>query len=191
MSVRGILGRSWGEIPLSLRIFAATWLLSMAVGSVIAFVRLPLSLVVLPIEIALLLLLLRGSRVVWVVIAAGSAITLALTPWTNGWSLAWVPVSVVQLALLLVPSTCRFVWRPRPKRPLAAPTGQTTWHAGDQADPERPDGWYVDPANPRRMRYWRSELGEWVGSTAVPRKVAREIKRSEATPDPPGPRSRD
>lgn len=47
------------------------------------------------------------------------------------------------------------------------------------SDDDRPKGWYVDPTQPQRMRYWGgSESPTWTGSTRTPRKL-REAWESE------------
>lgn len=43
----------------------------------------------------------------------------------------------------------------------------------------RPKGWYVDPDNPSRMRYWAGESNGWVANTKTPRKVRKELKGKE------------
>lgn len=60
---------------------------------------------------------------------------------------------------------------------LARPTG----HPADAAswnDDDRPAGWYIDPAQPKRMRYWATngpQTGVWTGhSTKTPKRTRAE-----------------
>lgn len=52
------------------------------------------------------------------------------------------------------------------------------------SDQDRPKGWYVDPADPDRMRHWGgSDSPRWSGTTRTPRKIKRawrENQNSEA-----------
>lgn len=44
----------------------------------------------------------------------------------------------------------------------------------DYSDRDRPKGWYVDPAFPRRMRHWGGgDSPGWHGATRTPRKIRR------------------
>lgn len=62
----------------------------------------------------------------------------------------------------------------------AAPVPEEGPSAGRSIDPaahteeERPKGWYVDPSEPKRMRYWSGESSGWQGSSKTPRKVREE-----------------
>jgi hypothetical protein len=38
-------------------------------------------------------------------------------------------------------------------------------------DQGRPAGWYVDPSNPEKMRYWGGGSSGWVGNSRTPRKI--------------------
>jgi hypothetical protein len=38
-------------------------------------------------------------------------------------------------------------------------------------DQDRPAGWYVDPSDPVKMRYWRGGSLGWVGTTRTPREI--------------------
>jgi hypothetical protein len=46
-------------------------------------------------------------------------------------------------------------------------------------DAERPRGWWIDPANPGRMRYWGvGDRQVWAGTMRTPRKL-RHAWRTE------------
>jgi hypothetical protein len=47
-----------------------------------------------------------------------------------------------------------------PARPVA-----TTWDSTAYDDEDRPPGWYLDPSDSTRMRYWDDELGGWQAKT--------------------------
>lgn len=122
------------------------------------------------IVLALTLLLLRGSRVVWSFFTAVVAVSLLTTPFAPlpWWSIA---LNVLSLGLLLAPASRRYVWRPRPR--VAADTGQSTWDPEGGADVGRPSGWYVDPSIPTQMRYWNANEAQWMGTTKTPRKIRK------------------
>jgi hypothetical protein len=113
--------------------------------------------------------------VVWVFLVGAEVVSLALSPWTGlgpWWS---VLLGLAETALLIWPSSFRFIWSDRRPKPAAqATTRQATWHAEAESDPERPDGWYVDPGAPSRMRYWHGETGTWQGRAKTPRKIREE-----------------
>lgn len=120
------------------------------------------------------LLILRRSRIVWGLTVFGEAVTLLTLPVSpSPW---WVVVSAVfGLCVMLSPPVWRFVWRDRPD---SFTPQQVTSDLSVYADSERRDGWYVDPENPMRMRYWSNAANEWLGSTKTPRKI-RESWRAE------------
>jgi hypothetical protein len=113
--------------------------------------------------------LLRGFRVVWWLTVISIAIALGTAPFEgiDWWS---IPVDVGSLALVLAPSSRRFVFRTRPGK-VRAGSAQTSWDPESAPDADRPSGWYVYPDDPRRMRYWNDRLGEWQGNTKTPRKI--------------------
>lgn len=54
------------------------------------------------------------------------------------------------------------------------PQTSHSWDPSDYSDQDRPNGWYVDPISPNRMRYW--DAGDppgWGGTTRTPRKIRR------------------
>ncbi len=58
---------------------------------------------------------------------------------------------------------------------------QQSWDPSGYSDEDRPKGWYVDPENPERMRYW-DDAGEspgWKGSTRTPRKLRRARRKKD------------
>jgi hypothetical protein len=141
------------------------------------------ALVTTGITLALLVLLLRGSRVVWSLLTGLEVAGLLISPFETKpwWGLA---LGLVGLALLLAPASRHFVWRPRPL-PVgrrikqaevtegARRAEQTTWDPGGDLDQDRPAGWYVDPDSPDRMRYWSARDEEWMGTAKTPRKIRR------------------
>ena len=42
------------------------------------------------------------------------------------------------------------------------------------SDESRPKGWYVNPDEPDRMRFWGGEAAGWQGSTPTPRQIRQE-----------------
>jgi hypothetical protein len=189
--VVAVPGRSLREIPILLRVYVAVSV-PVSIYFAIASSARPAFAIVGPVfVIALAWFLLRGSRVAWLLIIAGSVISLATFPFgsTHWWS---VPLALFDAVCLLVPSSRAFVWSSRPgearpqgaapsKRPTdaTAPTAslgkQTTWDAKAQTDADRPSGWYVDPADPARMHYWDAGQGDWLGGTKTPNKIFREL----------------
>lgn len=165
------MGRSWGEIPLPLRIFAVIALVEMPWLVVVTWDHRGMAAFTFAFMVLIAVLVLRGSRVVWVFLVAIEAGTLAASPWIGPGPWWGVLLGLGETALLVWPSSFRFVWRRRPKPAPLGATEQTTWDAGAEPDSERLDGWYVDPGNPHRMRYWHGETAEWVGSAKTPRKL--------------------
>lgn len=56
--------------------------------------------------------------------------------------------------------------------------GPRSWDPDSYSDQDRPQGWYVDPNSPNRMRFW--SLGDppgWTATTKTPRKIRRELRR--------------
>lgn len=110
MNARKIFGRPWGEIPLPLRLDAVISLLWIPYGVVVSWSH--------PVLVAFLLaftlwwtwILLRGSRIVWTLAVGFTLIGLIPVSWlaTDWW---WVIIDLIDLVLLLWPSTCRYVWR--------------------------------------------------------------------------------
>jgi hypothetical protein len=81
----------------------------------------------------------------------------------------------------------------RGEPPLSAATGSLESPRGDSIDPRdysdetRPQGWYINPAAPHRMRYWaRGERPGWaLKATRTPRKVRRAWDARAASEKPP------
>ena len=99
----------------------------------------------------------------------------------------WTVVAIVaDLALLCWPSSCRFVWRQGLRRGGHAPagTGTSPWDPAIAPDGERPDGWYVDPEHPWRMRFWNGERREWQGRVRTPRQISAEVDAGEMATAP-------
>jgi hypothetical protein len=122
-------------------------------------------LIALPFGAVLVALLLAGSRIVWSISVALGGVGLIAAPF-DGTPLWITAFGVASLALLLLPSSRRYVWKPRPKR--AQPPLRLESEA--ETDGVRANGWYVDPDDPRRMRYWREGTG-WHGSAKTPRQL--------------------
>jgi len=129
-----------------------------------------------PFTLALFFFLLRGSRVVWwlLVLGAAGGLVISITtaePWYR------FPGPVVGLGLLLAPPSRRYVFPPKPSLPKDAGTWDPTAHD----DPTRPPGWYFDPADATRMRYWDPELGGWQSkATRAPRHLRRLSRQAES-----------
>lgn len=65
--------------------------------------------------------------------------------------------------------------------PRAAPADHSL-DPRDYSDEERPNGWYVDPQSPHRMRYWLGgEQPGWRGKARTPGKVREQFDEEEAT----------
>jgi hypothetical protein len=97
-----------------------------------------LGLFTLAVSIGFSILLLRGSRVIWVLIVAGSVLTFAFAPFegVHWWT---IPATILDLGLLLAPSSRRYVWRARPRS--LPQTGQSSMDPQSTPDSERPKGW--------------------------------------------------
>jgi hypothetical protein len=53
--------------------------------------------------------------------------------------------------------------------------GPTSLDRHEYSDSDRPQGWYVDPANPRKMRFWKAgDRPGWTATMRTPRKIRRE-----------------
>jgi hypothetical protein len=51
---------------------------------------------------------------------------------------------------------------------------------GDYATEDRPKGWYIDPGNPARMRYWEGDPPRWgTATTRTPRKIREAWEAKE------------
>jgi hypothetical protein len=65
----------------------------------------------------------------------------------------------------------------RDAAPASAEAPPPVEHSSDPrvySDESRPQGWYVNPDEPDRMRFWGGESAGWQGSTRTPRKVRQE-----------------
>ena len=166
-------------IPTSLWGYAFLGLIGTLVGLVLRVGEHPLvSVGVVPVYLVFAWFVLRGSRVVWSFVCVSIGSGLILLP---VWPLPWwsVAIDVVSLAFLLAPSSRKFVWRPRPRRP----SGRLPSDPDGSSDASRTSGWYLDPNAPGRMRYWRATDGRWLGSARIPRRLKRG--RADATRDEP------
>lgn len=173
MSARGILGRPWGEIPLPLRAFAVVSLLRLPWLVVVSWGHAGLVVFMVAFFALVAVLLLRGSRVVWVFLVGAEVVSLLLAPWTGLGPWWGVLLGLGETALLVWPSSFRFVWRERRPKPAArTATEEPSWEVGViAADADRSDGWYIDPEEPRWMRYWHGETGTWQGRERTPRRL--------------------
>jgi hypothetical protein len=190
VNARRIFGRPWAEIPLPLRLNLGLAVLAVpiSVAHLLASDR-PLLALGAPFGLVFTALLLRGWRWLWVLFVFGAIAGLVLPPYHYDLDPWWGYIhasDIVDLVLLLWPSTRRFVWSKRPEAIEPAPG-----NAGDGvelADSERPDGWYLDPVNPMRMRYWHGETGAWLGGAKTPRKTAQEAGIGSTAALVPGPK---
>jgi hypothetical protein len=125
----------------------------------------------------IVVLVLRGSRVVWSLVVAATLLSLIISPFaTQSW---WaIVLGIISLACLLAPASRSFIWRSHPAQ-VARPIRQTTLDPDGHSELDRPAGWYVDPSSPERMRYWSANDARWLGSTKTPRKV-KQAWRAQA-----------
>ena len=130
--------------------------------------------------VAVAVLVLRGSRIVWSFAMASALATpaFAIFATLHWWS---VVIAIVNLACLLAPASRAFVWRPRMDLVLDRSV-QTTWDPSKYADSDRPAGWYLEPGAPWRMRYWNVEDAAWTGTTRTPRKIKKSRSSGPAVP---------
>lgn len=165
--------RNWGlgDVPATLWAFAALSLGNTLIVTGLGVAEYPWWLAVIPVDLGLSYLLLRGFRIFWWLAVIAFAVDLVTAPFSSPpwWS---ITLDVVYLALLLAVPSRRHVFAKREGQGGTGST-QTTWDRDAAPDPERPAGWYVDSAEPRRMRYWNPELGEWQGKTGTPRKIRK------------------
>lgn len=134
----------------------------------------------LALEVVFAFFLLGGSRVMWWVLFV---LELGAIPFYVTGDLGWrAPVTVIALGLLLAPPSRRYVFKPKPaqeeKFTATREPGklgpQTSWDPDAHDDATRPPGWYFDPAEPTRLRYWNPALGGWQSKTTrAPRKLRR------------------
>ena len=165
------------RVPTPLWIYAAVGGVSWVVAlSLETNIPLPAAVGTSAIGLILFNFLLRGSRVVWVFLVLSEAISLLTAPFvTPAW---WtILLGVFSLGCLLIPSTRRYVWRPRPAKPGRNGDTKVTSDPEPHQDSDgRPRGWYLDPDDPGRMRYW---MGEELGWS---RKSIRAPKKAGAAP---------
>jgi hypothetical protein len=186
-----VLGRPPREIPILLWVYVVVSI-PFSIALAIVSSSNPVFIVIGPLfSIVVALFVLRGSRVAWLLVIAGSAITLVNFPFgsESWWSLL---LPLLGAVCLLAPSSRAYVWGSRPGKdrphgaapsqhapdatsPTASLGPQTTWDAKAQTDADRPSGWYVDPANPARMHYWDAGQGDWLGGTKTPKDIFREL----------------
>lgn len=150
------------DTPTPLWIFAVVGVLSWVVALTLETnTPLPAALGTSAIGLVLVVLLLRGSRVVWTLFTLEAAFNLLTAPF---FSLTWrlVVIGIFGLGCLLAPSSRRFVWRPRPPRRRKKGRSPASVDAApDLAPADRSRGWYLDPDDPERMRYWMGEELGW------------------------------
>ncbi|MFN8217673.1 MAG: hypothetical protein U0R71_13855 [Solirubrobacterales bacterium] len=177
-----VFGRSWGEIPPPLRVYGIVVVATLPIDVVRMLTRdspawmLPALLVG---AIVVTILLLRGSRIVWVLLL----VTPFVPPYRlsfSAWDIYTYAFDVFALVVLLLPATRRYVWPPRRSRAVA--NGDVA--RGELAAADRPDGWYFLPTDPNWMRYWRGEVGEWTGSVKTPRKLRARAREAAAAAKP-------
>jgi hypothetical protein len=97
--------------PIPLRLYAAIWLATVAVGAVVHRTwEHPVVLVVYAVLGTILVFLLRGSRVVWSLLVISDAAALVTGPFGAMPALA-IASAAAGLACLLWPTTRRYVWR--------------------------------------------------------------------------------
>lgn len=118
------------------------------------------------VEVLFAFFLLRGSRVMWwllVVIEIGS-VPFFFFGGDHWWH---APFLVAEITLLLSPPSRRYVF----SSPTPSPQSGGSWDSAAHDDSARPPGWYLDPGDSKRMRYWDIDLGGWQSKTTkAPRK---------------------
>jgi hypothetical protein len=173
--------RKWGlgEVPATLWAYAALSLGNSLVITGLEVSEHPWWLALISVGLGLSYLLLRRFRAIWWLLVIASAADLVTAAFS---SLPWwrILLDVVYLALLVAGPSRHYVFATRKGRGSAGST-QNTSDPGTAPDSDRPAGWYVDAVNPRRMRYWNPELGEWQGRTKTPRRIRNEPNRGVAT----------
>lgn len=150
--------------PFTLKVFAAISVTSAIVFTALRAAGQPGATSVTTATVAILIvLLLKGNKAAWLVVVILQAGSLLAAPFiASPWWL-WL-VAVVNLVCLLAPSSWRYIWHEgRPHRFSAE-----NWDRSSFGDTDRPTGWYVDPASPRRVHYWNGVRRTWMGSAATP-----------------------
>jgi hypothetical protein len=123
VSAQRIFGRPWGEIPATLKAEVALNLAIVPVGLLTTDRHVTAGFVVFAIAFALFIpwRLLRGGRIIWCFVLASQILGVinpflsSSTPW---W---WIPTSLASVALLLWPSSRRYVWERSPGEPPGSP----------------------------------------------------------------------
>ena len=114
--------------------------------------------------------------------------TTTATSFVVGTLLAVLTSSFTALAtaLLYFDLRARFVpieAEASPPRPESdeRPAGPTRrWDPDSHSDRDRPQGWYVDPSSPDRMRFWGTgDPPGWGATTKTPRKIRREWQAAD------------
>ncbi|MBS1880407.1 MAG: hypothetical protein JST31_12905 [Actinobacteria bacterium] len=128
----------------------------------------------------LLFFLLRGNRFVWwllVLSGTGGVVISIITgePWYRFLG------GLIGLGLLLAPPSRGYVFRPKLPPPQDAAASDPSVHS----DPAQPPGWYIDPSDATRMRYWNSELGGWQAQTTRARRSILAPGRERPAPTRP------
>lgn len=143
----------------------------------------------------------RRGRVAWVIAAGAPVAGLALGV-SAPQPLLVVAIQAVVVMLLVSPPSLRFVWRGT--LVWAGPSRSRGWRrwsgrlgpdgpnierspvpdATSHSDLERPAGWYIDPASPKRMKYWHAD-GGWNGTTKTPKTLydqwSRDLRSADET----------
>jgi len=188
VNARKIFGRPWAEIPLPLRVYLWVGLVQVPLGVAhgLASSRPWVALLVLPLWLFFAVGVLRGWRWLWILIVFGGALGILLPPYrADAWSLYIRVSELVDIGLLLWPSSYRYVWRRGTRMVIPREPTIDTAVAGMPAS-ERPDGWFLDPSDPNRMRYWHGESGAWIGRAKTPRKIRRDPANGSIEADAPG-----
>lgn len=112
--------------------------------------------------------LLRGNRFFWwfSLVAVVGYIPTVVTDGTWPWQ---IPLTLIEVALLVVSPSRHYVFSPKE----SPPPGAKPRDPMSESDETRPSGWYFDPEDVSRMRYWNDEAGAWQGRTKTPRKMRK------------------
>lgn len=74
---------------------------------------------------------------------------------------------------------------PAPRDAGDRPAFPRSWDPDSYTDEDRPQGWYVLPDNPERMRFWgRGDPPGWGASIKTPRKIRREWQSAHGAESP-------
>lgn len=108
---------------------------------------------------------------------------------TVGSFLAGVAVQVIVISFTALAAALLYFDLRARYQPEAEKSSAAIEHELDPrhySDEERPKGWYVDPAQPRLMRFWDDgDPPTWRGRTRTPRKLRKQWRSAMERSEPP------